>query len=198
MSLLDLLLALIVVSSVIAGYSAGFARVGIGFCAAILGILFGFWFYAIPGAWIHKFISSQLLSNVLGFVVVFWTLLLVGTVVSAAVAKIFRWTGLSWLDRLAGAGFGVIRGAVIGVAFVAVLLAFSPRPLPNWMVTSQMLPYAVEASDVFASLAPAELKLAFREGLTEIRKDWDDQLRKSRLHRGLPPDPKRTTRKEYI
>ena len=71
-SLLDLLLGLIVISSVMAGFVAGFARVGIGFCAAIAGMVFGFWFYEIPAAWIHKFIDSQTVSNVLGFLVVFW------------------------------------------------------------------------------------------------------------------------------
>ena len=68
-SLLDLLLGLIVGASVMAGFIAGFARVGIGFCAAIAGIVFGFWYYETPAAWIHKLISSQTASNVLGFLV---------------------------------------------------------------------------------------------------------------------------------
>jgi len=180
MSLLDLLLAVIVISSLIAGFVAGFARVGIGFCAAIAGLVFGFWFYGIPAAWFHKFISSLPLCNVFGFLFVFWAILMAGALIAKLVSTLFKWTGLSWLDRLLGAAFGIVRGAVIGVGFVAVLLAFSPRPLPNWMVSSMLLPYAVDASDLFASIAPADLKEAVRDGLQEIHKDWEDQLKKAR------------------
>lgn len=180
MSLLDLLLAIIVISSLMAGFVAGFARVGIGFCAAVAGLIFGFWFYGIPAAWFHKFVSSLPLSNVFGFLFVFWAVLMAGALIAKLVSTLFKWTGLSWLDRLLGAAFGIVRGAVIGVGFVAVLLAFSPRPLPNWMVGSMLLPYAVDASDLFASIAPADLKEAVRDGLQEIHKDWDDQLRKAR------------------
>jgi membrane protein required for colicin V production len=184
MSLLDLLLGLIVLSSVIAGFSAGFARVGIGFCATIAGIVFGFWYYQTPAAWILKLINSQTVSNVLGFLVILWAVLLVGALVAKIVATLFKMTGLSWLNRLLGAAFGFVRGALIGVAFVAVLLAFAPKPLPNWMVNSLLLPYAIDASDLCASIAPAALKDAFREGMQEIRKDWDEELKKAKRKKG--------------
>jgi len=194
-SLLDLLLVLIVGSSIVAGFIAGFARVGIGFCAAVAGLVFGFWFYNAPAAWFHKYIHSQALSNVLGFLVVFWAILVVGAIVAKLVSALFKWTGLSWLDRLLGAAFGLVRGAVIGVGFVAVLLAFAPRPLPNWMVTSRLLPYAVDASNLVSSLAPADLKEAFRQGMEEIRKDWDEEVKKSQRKKS---EPKRLGDKELI
>src|SRR6202023_2622407 len=114
-SLLDLLLGLIILSSIIAGFSAGFARVGIGFCATIAGIIFGFWYYETPAAWIHKTISSQTVSNVAGFLVILWAVLLVGALVAKVVASLFKMTGLSRLNRLLGAAFGFVRGALIGV-----------------------------------------------------------------------------------
>ncbi|MEI9975105.1 MAG: CvpA family protein [Ignavibacteriota bacterium] len=184
MSLLDILLALIIVSSVMAGFIAGFARVGIGFCATILGIVFGFWYYEAPAAWIHKTLSSQTVSNVLGFLVVLWAVLLVGALVAKVVSMVFKWTGLSWLNRLLGAVFGFARGALISVAFVAVLLAFAPKPIPNWMVNSLLLPYAIDASNICASIAPAALKDAFRTGMQEIRKDWEEQLKKAKRKKG--------------
>ena len=66
------------------------------------------------------------------------------------------------------------------VAFVAILTAFAPSPKPDWMVESQLLPYAMDASDVCASLAPNGLKTAFHDGLDEIRKAWDDQVKRSK------------------
>jgi membrane protein required for colicin V production len=179
MSLLDLLLGVIIGTSLVAGFMAGFARVGIGFCAAVAGLIFGFWFYGIPAAWIHKHIGSQTASNFLGFFAVFFAFVIAGALIGKLFSKLFKWTGLSWLDRLLGGGFGFVRGCFIGVAFVAILLAFTPKPLPNWMVDSKLLPYAVDASNLFADMAPNALKEAFRDGLVEIRKDWDEQVQKS-------------------
>ncbi len=56
------------------------------------------------------------------------------------------------------------------------------------MVDSKLLPYAVDASNLFAAMAPNALKEAFHDGLAEIRKDWDEQLQKSRHKK---PEPAR-------
>ena len=180
MSLLDLIIVAVIGVSIGTGFKAGFARVGIGFLAGVLGVVCGFWFYGTPAAWVHKYIHSVTVSNLIGFILVFWSFLLAGALVGKIFSKLFKWTGLSWLDRLMGAVFGLVRGALITVALVAVLMAFTPKPLPNWMVESQVLPYAMDASGVLAALAPNAIKDAFRDSMHEIRKIWDDQLQENR------------------
>jgi membrane protein required for colicin V production len=177
-NLLDILLVVIVGCSVVAGFMAGFARVGIGFIAAICGVLFGFWFYGVPAEWFHHYIKYEALSNLLGFFVVLFGFTFAGALLGKLLSSLFKWTGLSWLDRLLGGVFGLVRGALIAVAFVAVLLAFTPKPLPTWMVESKTLPYAIEASNLWAQLAPRAIKQAFEEGMRDIRKAWDEQLKK--------------------
>ena len=180
MNLLDILLVIIVGASVITGFLAGFARVGIGFLATVGGVLFGFWFYGIPGGWFHHYIKSETFSSLLGFFTVFFGFLFVGALIGKLLSKLFKWTGLSWLDRLMGGAFGLVRGGLIAIAFVAVLLAFTPRPVPNWMVDSRVLPYAIEASNLCASLAPNKLKNDFRESMRDIQKMWDEQVKKKK------------------
>ena len=136
MSLLDLIVLLFIAASVVGGFVAGFARSGIGFLAAVFGVLCGFWFYGIPAAAVHKYVHSVTASNLIGFFVVFFGLIFVGALIGKLLSKLFKWTGLSWLDRLMGAAFGLVRGALVAVAFIAVLLAFTPKPTPNWMVNS--------------------------------------------------------------
>jgi len=189
-SLLDFLVVIIVGASAAAGFLAGFARVGIGFLAAIFGVVFGFWFYGVPANWVHHYLKSVAVSNVIGFVLVFWAFLAAGALLAKLTSKVFKWTGLTWLDRLLGGAFGLVRGPLIAIAFIAVLLAFTPKPMPNWMVNSQVLPYAMEASSTIASLAPNAIKNALRESIIELRSLWDQQLRESReelraLERGI-------------
>jgi membrane protein required for colicin V production len=192
-SLLDLLLIVIVGGSIVGGFLAGFARAGVGFVAAVTGVLFGFWFYGIPGAWIHKYVSSITFSNLAGFLVVFLGCVLLGGLIGKLLSKLFKWTGLSWLDRMMGAGFGLVRGGVAAVAFVSVLMAFAPKPVPTWMTGSLLLPYAIDTSNVLAALAPRALKDSVRETIRELRQAWDDEVRKSQKRenpRDANPDPK--------
>ena len=179
MSLLDLLLVAIVGSSVVFGFLVGFARAGIGFLSAVAGVLFGFWFYGIPAAWIHKYVSSVAFSNLAGFLVVFVATVMLGGLIGKLLSKLFKWTGLSWLDRIMGAGFGLVRGGLAAVAFVSVLMAFTPKPIPAWMTGSAVLPYAIDASNTIAALAPRALKDPVRETIAEIRQAWNDELHKS-------------------
>lgn len=180
MTLLDLLIVVIIAASVVAGFAAGFARVGIGLLALVCGVLFGFWFYGVPAAWVHQYVHSQTFSNLIAFFLIVFGFLLVGSLLAKLMAMLFRWTGLSWLDRLMGGIFGLFRGALIVVALVAVLMAFTPKPLPNWMVNSFTLPYAVNASRTLAQLAPSGIKDSFRDSLLEIRQTWMDQVRAAR------------------
>jgi len=179
-NLLDLLVAIIVASSVVAGVVAGLARSGIGLLCTILGVLCGFWFYPIPAAIAHSWIHSLMISNVIGFLVIFFPFVILGGIAGRWVMRLFEWTGIGWLDRAAGGLFGLLRGALVSTAFVAVLLAFTPRPVPNWMVNSLVLPYAVTASGALANLAPPTLTEAFRTTLREVREIWAASLEKSR------------------
>jgi membrane protein required for colicin V production len=141
----------------------------------------------VPAARIHQYVSSVALSNLLGFLVVFFAFVLVGALLGKLLTKLFKWTGLSWLNRLMGAGFGFLRGALVSVGFVAVLMAFTPKPPPHWMVGSILLPYAIDASNVCVALAPRELKDAVSDSMNEVRKAWDEELQKSRRK----PEPRK-------
>jgi membrane protein required for colicin V production len=181
-NLLDILLAVIVGGSVIAGFRAGFARAAIGFLAVIGGILIAFWFYGIPASWVHSVVDNTTVSNVAGFLMVFSAVQIAGTLASLTLSKFFKWTGLSFLDRIFGAGFGLVRGMMMATGFIAILMAFIPTPNPAWMVNSQVLPYVADASNFITGLAPRAVKDAFNNSLTEIRKDWDDQVKRARQY----------------
>jgi membrane protein required for colicin V production len=181
MNLLDLLLAVVIGLSVAAGFAAGFARVGVGFIAAVCGLLFGFWYYAAPAQWMREHWTMSVdASNMIGFFIVFLIFVSAGAMIGKLLAKLFKWTGLGWLDRFLGGVFGLLRGALMAVVVVAVIMAFTPKPLPTWMVGSQVLPYVLDASNMCAKLAPNAVKEAFRDSMFEIRKMWEEELRKKK------------------
>jgi len=171
---IDILLVLVIGFSILSGFTAGFARVGVGFIATILGIFLGFWCYGIAAAYVLDYVSSRAIANLIGFFVIFIGVMLIGAIIGQLLARLFKWIGLSWLDRLLGAGFGFIRGVVMAVALITVLLAFAPSPPPRSVLDSKLMPYMLDASNILAALTPREVKDAFRETKDKVRKAWSE------------------------
>jgi membrane protein required for colicin V production len=169
---IDLVLLLVIGGSVLAGFAAGFARAGVGFAAMIVGMFCGFWFYGIVAAYVIDYVASRAIANLIGFFVILAAVLMVGAIVGTVLAKLFKWAGLSWLDRLLGGAFGVVRGLLIAAAMVTVLLAFSPSPPPRSVVDSKLLPYAIGVSDVLAALTPHEIKDQFYATKDKVKAVW--------------------------
>jgi len=181
---IDILLLLVIGFSVVSGFMAGFARVGIGFIATLLGIFLGLWCYGIAAEYIVDYVSSRAVANLIGFFVIFIGVVLIGAIVGSLLARLFKWIGLSWLDRLLGGGFGFVRGVVIAVAMVTVLLAFAPVPPPRSVVDSKLMPYMVDASNVLAAMTPREVKEAFRETRDKVKRAWAEHTSE---HAAEPP-----------
>ncbi|MGD0436486.1 MAG: CvpA family protein [Bryobacteraceae bacterium] len=178
MNWIDGLLILVVGLSILTGFAAGFARVGVGFIATVLGIFLGFWCYGIVGAYVQDYVSSRAIANLVGFLAIFIGVALVGAIVGSILARFFKWIGLSWFDRLLGGAFGAVRGIVIAVALVTVLLAFSPSPPPRSVTDSKLLPYVAEVSNVLALITPREIKDAFRDTNEKAHKVWSENARR--------------------
>jgi membrane protein required for colicin V production len=100
--------------------------------------------------------------------------LLAGALVSALVGRFLKITGLSIFDHLLGAGFGLARGALIAVAVIMGLMAFSPAGHPpSSVVESRTAPYVVDAARVVASMAPHEVREGFRKTYAQVKSAWD-------------------------
>lgn len=174
MNLLDYLLLAIVGFSVAGGFTVGFARAGVGFAATVLGIFCGLWFYGIPAAWLHEYVQSDPAANLLGFLLVFAAVVFAGAMAARILSRLLKWAGLSWLDRLTGAAFGFVRGAVLAAAVVTVITAFAPSPAPRFIVNSKVLPYVTSAGKVIAALAPRQVKDSYYGTVETLKRKWND------------------------
>ncbi len=180
MNFVDILLAVIVGGSVIAGFMSGFTRAAFGLIAAFAGVLLGFWFYKTPAAWYVGTLGSETVADLFGFLTVFLIVMVAGAILGRIISTAFKFVGLGPLDRLAGAGFGLVRGIFVAAAATAALIAATPRPVPEFMRSSALLPYALSASDFVTGLAPSGLKKAVSGSVTEIKKSWNEEVEKAK------------------
>jgi membrane protein required for colicin V production len=181
MNWVDLVVMLILGLSVISGLMAGFARVGVSFIATLGGIFTGFWCYGIAGDYVADYVNSRPVANLIGFSLIFCGVMILGTIVGRLLGMFFKWTGLSWFDRLLGAAFGLVRGVVIAVAIVTLLLACSPKPPPHSITNSRVIPHVLGAANVLAAVTPHEIKDAFYEAKDKVTDLWEQRRSKQNV-----------------
>ncbi len=174
MNSIDIVLILIVALSTLGGLMSGFSRLAVGLAASIAGIILGFWFYGIVAGPLLPYVSRPAIANAIGFLVILGVATLAGALLGRMLAKVFKWVGLSWMDRLLGGVAGFARGAILAVALVTVILACVPGSPPRSIVDSKSMPYVLQASRVLAMAVPRELRDAFEQTESKIRGIWDE------------------------
>lgn len=186
MTWLDVLLLLAVGTSIVTGWMTGFARVIIGFAALILAFVLAAWFYGPAAHLIAPLIGHKTVADVMGFGLVFMLVILAGGLVSRVVRAVFKVTGLSILDRFAGAAFGLVRGILVAVLLVTVLLSFAPQKVSAVVAQSRLSPYVLEASGAISAATPHELKEAFQIGYGEVRNALQQALQQHHAKKRKP------------
>jgi membrane protein required for colicin V production len=165
---LDIVVLVIVGYSTFVGLRRGFARAVVAIAATVLGIVFGFSFYGWAATHLFGGMSSRELAKLLGFLIIFGAFMLAGTIAGRVLANLFKWVGLSWLDRVMGAGLGFVRGIIVVCVLVTVTLAFRPQSIEE----SKTLPFVIGASNALSILTPHEVKDKFREAQENLKKLW--------------------------
>jgi membrane protein required for colicin V production len=179
MNWLDVALLLILVGSVVTSFSTGLAREVVGLVSMVAALLLAIWFYGTAGSFLQPYVSSPGVANFCGFLMVFCGVLILGAIVGRVLRRMMRVVGLSFVDRLLGAGFGMVRGLLISIAVVLALLAFTPgKSPPNAVVHSRVAPYVIDAARVCATIAPHELKDGFRKSYEQVKTIWGNALKK--------------------
>ena len=177
MNWLDLVLAVILTLSVVSGYRKGLIRIGIGLIATVAALVFACWFYGTAGTFLIPYVSSQSIAKIGGFILVFLGVMALGALIGRILAAIFKWVGLSWFDRLLGAAFVVVRGAIVSVVVIMVIVALSPESPPKAVVHSEIAPYLIEAADVVTAIAPKEFKKGFEQGYEKVKTTWSETFK---------------------
>jgi membrane protein required for colicin V production len=169
----DVVLAIVIVLSVAAGLKSGFARVVVNLLATVVGLLAGFWFYQLAALEIVHYLNFSLAAaKILGFIIIFVGVILLGSLLASLFARLFRWIGLSWFDHFLGGVAGFVRGILVIAAVTDVVIAFAAPPLPVFIQNSKVLPYASEVVSSLAQLAPRELKESVDDHLDALRHFW--------------------------
>jgi len=164
---LDVVFIIILVITIIVGLVKGFVRQIIGILAAIGGVVLAVSYYSYVSEFFFDFISHRVLSDFLGFLSIFLSVLGIAWLISYLLSKLIKGP-LKFFDRALGGALGILKGILICVVIVFALLVFPINK--DWLRESQLAPHFLRISQAAIHLIPKELKEKFNKKKEEILK----------------------------
>ena len=163
MSAADWLICVLVLVNVVAAAMQGFFSEALTIAGLVVGYLVAAWQYRSLAEWLESFLKNPWLAEILGFLVIFFAIVLL----FGAAARIARWlmkeAGLSGLDRFLGGLLGLLKGGLMVAVILMGMTAFAPTS--KLLANSQLAPYFLVVGRAAIWLAPAELRARFYQGM---------------------------------
>jgi len=164
---LDIVLVIIIMVTVIIGLIKGFVRELIGVAAAVGGFVLAAYHYQRAADLLGGFIHNELAARFLGFLLIFFVVVIVGAILAFLLSKLMKGT-IQVVNHFLGGVFGCLEGLLIGGALVFALLIF---PVDRTAVSeSRIAPYCYGLTKAVVGLIPAELKNTARAAYQKIFK----------------------------
>jgi membrane protein required for colicin V production len=173
MNPLDWLLAILLTYSFVRAAMRGFFQEAFALGGLVLGFLCACWFYVDAAHQLAGLISSPPIAQLAGFLLILAAAMVLGSILGKLLRRTASAVGLGFLDRLFGALFGLIRGALLGVALLLAITAFLPTG--QWVQQSKLAPYFLRAAHAVSFGMPAELKHRLLDGVQRLKHthaDW--------------------------
>jgi membrane protein required for colicin V production len=159
----DWIICLLVLLNVVLAAMQGFFSEALTMAGLVVGYIVAAWQYRSLAEWMEKFLKNDWLAEILGFLIIFFAILLLFGVA----AKIARWvmkeSGLSGLDRFLGGVLGLLKGGLMVAVILMGMTAFAPAS--KLLDNSKLAPYFLVVGRAAIWLAPAELRARFNQGL---------------------------------
>jgi membrane protein required for colicin V production len=168
MNVLDWVIVGMLVVSVIQAVAQGFVFELFSLLGTICAYLLAAWEYPVVARYLAPYVKSDLVASGAGFLLIF-----VAVVIWAGIAgRIARWAatsaGMRWFDRMLGAAFGFLRGAIAVVVMLMAMASFLPSS--HALAESRLAQYFLVAGRAAVCAGPKELKLKFRDGLNTVER----------------------------
>ena len=160
MTVVDVVVIFVIFLSALFSLIRGFVKEAISLATWIIAIWLAATFAPKLAAVLPASLESEAVRQAVGFGVLFILTLIVGGIVNMLISQVVKKTGLSGADRIFGVAFGVLRGALIIIAFV-VIGGMTPLPDAEWWQSSILLQWFESAAIVIQEYIPEDLNLSY-------------------------------------
>lgn len=171
---IDLSIMIIILLNIITGIYRGIIRGIINLLGLMVAIFLAIFWFKEVGEYInlHTQLSKDI-ANLLGFVLIFFSIYLIARIIEIILKKIFSLLLISWIDTLGGALFGLIKGLLI-VGILLVIITLVPLPvffkeqLENSFLANRLAAMTTIIYDYFKDWLPSSFQFNKEEFLKKF------------------------------
>jgi membrane protein required for colicin V production len=167
----DILIVIIFGFCLIRGFFRGFIKE----VSSIIGVLGGFYaaytYYMEFAKLLSGWISDKSYLYIVSFLIIFCGVFLIISILGVVIKYILNIAFFGWVDRICGAGFGIIKAVLIVSVLLIALTAFLPKEAPI-IKNSMLSPRVSFISEKMAKVIPKDMKHQFVSKIEELKKAW--------------------------
>jgi membrane protein required for colicin V production len=162
LTLFDIIALLLLSVSTLVGFVRGALREVSTVVAFVIAVAVAIFALPLTGHVARAAVQPSWAANTAAVLVVFLAVYILVRVLAAALTRgVHSTQTLGTVDRIVGAGFGVIRGLVLlGLFNLVFSLAPPPSGVPAWVSTAKLFPLATDCTRTLLALAPKGSALA--------------------------------------
>jgi membrane protein required for colicin V production len=163
MTLADWIIFAVVLLNVVTAAMQGFFSEALTMAGLVVGYIVAAWQYRGLAQWFETFLKNEWLAEILGFLIIFFAIVLLFGLAARFARWVMKQSGLSGFDRFLGAILGLLKGGLMVAVILMGMTAFEPTS--KLLQNSQLAPYFLVLGRAAIWLAPTELRIRFYQGL---------------------------------
>lgn len=169
MAWVDFVILAVLIAAVFAGFAQGLLRSICSLAGLFFGIALADWNYSRVAAVFRPIVRIQAVADCIGFLVIALVVMVVANLIGGFMAKTAHGLGLGCLDKLFGAIFGFLQGALLVMVCILVTLAFFPHT--RWLSEAKLPQLFFGAAHLSAHIGPSDLTNRVRDGLRVLEQE---------------------------
>jgi len=172
MTVADWLIVIVVLLNVLLAASHGFFAEALSMAGLVVGYIVAAWRYQRLAAWLTSFVKNNWFAEILGFLIIFFVILLLFSIAGRIMRRLMKEVGLSGFDRFLGAVLGLVKGALVVAVVLMGMAAFTPTS--KMLAKSELAPYFLVVGRAAIWVAPSALRARFEQGLDFLHRAPSD------------------------
>jgi len=157
--------------------------------SSIIGVLAGFYaaysYYALLAKPLARWISNTPYLNILSFMIIFCVIFILISIVGIIIKYLLSIAFLGWVDRICGAGFGMIKGILI-VSVVLIALTTFLSKHSAIIKDSMLAPHISMVSENMAKVISKDMKDKYSSKIKEYKEVWKKPQKPKTPHQSKP------------
>ncbi len=159
----DWIICLVLLLNVVTAAMQGFFSEALTIAGLVVGYIVAAWKYRSLAEWFESFLKNDWLAEILGFLIIFFAILILFGIAARLARWVMKTAGLSGFDRFLGGVLGLLKGGLMVAIILMGMTAFTPTS--KLLERSQLAPYFLVVGQAAIWVAPSELRARFYQGM---------------------------------